>query len=254
MDRLPGLKGAAERWQSLAREQKISAGILAFCGVIAIGLSMQRIQSGITDPFTVTKTKFEQAKQTVATLSPEQTALEESKRIDTDGDGISDYDEEHVFGTSPYLRDTDGDGIPDNVELAQGTNPNCAEGQACDAKPIDLSTVSSSTGLDFIQQVPGGSANELYASFQNGMNAQAGNIYASAGVTSTPGQALVRDPVAIRKVLKDSGQFDATMVDQITDAQLLQIYDEAMVEAAKNQSTTSTGAGSVLDSLMTTPQ
>ncbi len=41
---------------------------------------------------------------------------------DTDGDGISDADEE-ALGTNPNNADTDGDGIPDNVEIAYGTDP-----------------------------------------------------------------------------------------------------------------------------------
>jgi hypothetical protein len=32
------------------------------------------------------------------------------KTKDTDGDGLSDWDEIHVYKTSPYLEDTDGDG------------------------------------------------------------------------------------------------------------------------------------------------
>lgn len=37
--------------------------------------------------------------------------------IDTDGDGISDYDETKVYMTNPNDEDTDGDGIPDGAEM-----------------------------------------------------------------------------------------------------------------------------------------
>jgi len=50
---------------------------------------------------------------------------------DTDGDGISDYDEVNIFGTSMYLKDSDGDGITDDQEIKNGTDPNCAEGTSC---------------------------------------------------------------------------------------------------------------------------
>lgn len=50
---------------------------------------------------------------------------------DTDGDGISDYDEVNIFSTSMYLKDSDGDGITDDKEIKNGTNPNCAEGTQC---------------------------------------------------------------------------------------------------------------------------
>lgn len=43
--------------------------------------------------------------------------------LDTDGDGISDYDELFTYGTNPLLADTDGDGIPDGWEIQYGLNP-----------------------------------------------------------------------------------------------------------------------------------
>jgi hypothetical protein len=37
--------------------------------------------------------------------------------VDTDGDGLSDNEEVHVYGTSPLLQDTDGDGFTDYKEV-----------------------------------------------------------------------------------------------------------------------------------------
>lgn len=43
---------------------------------------------------------------------------------DTDGDGLSDGDEENVYGTNPLSTESDGDGINDDVEvLSLGLNP-----------------------------------------------------------------------------------------------------------------------------------
>ncbi len=42
---------------------------------------------------------------------------------DLDGDGILDYDENSIYGTSPFLSDSDGDGSEDNDELTAGTSP-----------------------------------------------------------------------------------------------------------------------------------
>lgn len=43
---------------------------------------------------------------------------------DTDGDGLNDYDEIHVYGTDPLDPDTDGDGLNDYEEIyVYGTDP-----------------------------------------------------------------------------------------------------------------------------------
>ena len=44
--------------------------------------------------------------------------------VDTDGDGLSDYNEAYDHGTAPWLTDSDNDGISDAVEILQdGTDP-----------------------------------------------------------------------------------------------------------------------------------
>ncbi|MCW8923896.1 MAG: RHS domain-containing protein [Gammaproteobacteria bacterium] len=43
--------------------------------------------------------------------------------FDSDGDGISDYDEIYVYGTSHLLADSDGDGIDDRLEINLGSDP-----------------------------------------------------------------------------------------------------------------------------------
>ena len=42
---------------------------------------------------------------------------------DSDGDGLSDWDEVFVHGTDPRRADTDGDGLSDSVEVLAGANP-----------------------------------------------------------------------------------------------------------------------------------
>jgi len=43
--------------------------------------------------------------------------------LDSDEDGLTDYDEINIYGTDPQDVDTDGDGVPDGVELLSYTNP-----------------------------------------------------------------------------------------------------------------------------------
>ena len=43
--------------------------------------------------------------------------------LDTDGDGLSDADEDWMYGSDPFLVDSDWDGSPDGAEVANGTDP-----------------------------------------------------------------------------------------------------------------------------------
>ena len=51
--------------------------------------------------------------------------------LDSDSDGLSDYDEINIYHTSPYLPDSDSDGISDYDEIMAGTDPNCPTGKVC---------------------------------------------------------------------------------------------------------------------------
>lgn len=44
-------------------------------------------------------------------------------RVDSDGDGLSDDDENGIYHTDPNNPDTDGDNVNDGREVANGTNP-----------------------------------------------------------------------------------------------------------------------------------
>lgn len=42
---------------------------------------------------------------------------------DSDDDGLTDYEERHIYHTNPHKRDTDGDGASDGLEVKYGRNP-----------------------------------------------------------------------------------------------------------------------------------
>lgn len=95
-------------------------------------------------------------------LTPEQQqqqALLDLQNTDSDGDGLTDYEEIYGYRTNPYLADTDGDGISDYDEIfVTGTDPNCPEGEECGEawnehgiSPVDPNTAIGQHGLDLLE-------------------------------------------------------------------------------------------------------
>jgi outer membrane protein OmpA-like peptidoglycan-associated protein len=83
-------------------------------GLLAAGLIFQSCGTsepeGDPDPLTI---------EYLMSLSDE-----ELMERDSDGDGLSDYDEIYVYGTDPLNPDTDGDGLTDYEEVMEyGTDP-----------------------------------------------------------------------------------------------------------------------------------
>ncbi len=64
----------------------------------------------------------------VESLKKERTAEESS--LDTDGDGLPDFDEYIIYQTDPQMQDTDSDGVTDGAEVALGFNPLSSQPQA----------------------------------------------------------------------------------------------------------------------------
>ena len=171
---MPG-RSVVGRWRSLTREQKFSAGLLCIIGVSAIAFSVVRLRSAIIRPFT---TPVQQLVDLKKRMGPsEQDLAEQQRRTDTDGDGVSDWDELNIYKTSPYLRDSDSDGDQDNLEIAKGTDPNCPKGKTC---------VSSITGTE--------AADKLSSSLERPATSTAA---ASQFVNIPP-----REPKAVRAWLK----------------------------------------------------
>ena len=56
-------------------------------------------------------------------LSDSQSFEVNVSSLDTDGDGLSDFDEINMYGTSPTDSDSDGDRIDDGIEVGNGSDP-----------------------------------------------------------------------------------------------------------------------------------
>jgi CRISPR/Cas system-associated protein endoribonuclease Cas2 len=134
---------------------------------------------------------------------PESEALA-SKTKDTDGDGLTDYDEVALYATSPYLPDTDSDGFSDGKEVKEGTDPNCKPGEVCG-------------GLRLV--TPDTKISDLFPQF------------------STSNVTLKDKTVQeFRQILIDQG-FDKENLDKISDTTLLIMLEESLKAQDQGQGT-----------------
>jgi hypothetical protein len=201
--RMAALGSFRMRWQSLTVEQKLAVGVLGVAGVTALVFGLVQVRSSLIRPFTTdVQTLVELKKQSGPT---EAELAEQAKTRDTDGDGVSDFDETNVYQTSPYVRDSDSDGEPDNIEIAKGTDPRCARGKTC------LST-SETAGVSSTAPV-------FAMPPQVGVGVPDPTTGAMQGVPP-------RDAKAIRAYLQSNG-WSAADLAQFTDAQILEAYDQS---------------------------
>ena len=193
----PTDRPSAER--QLSRRSLWFIGVLGITALVLGGIQLQRT---VKDPFSVIRTQTE-------TTQPEEVALLELQAKDTDGDGLSDYDELYSYNTSPYIADSDSDAVNDKDEVNRGTDPNCPEGKSCGV----LTNANASVAVNAVT------------------NASATN---AAAIPGNPTAAQIREALLASGVSK-------TELDAVDDASLLSSYQTALAEEAS----TNTNAGTV---------
>jgi hypothetical protein len=181
-------------------------GIILFTliGASALVLGIMSTNKSISAPFAIDSAATARVS---AALGDGATAaaLEALKKQDTDGDGLSDFDELNTYHTSPYIKDSDSDGIPDGTEVKNGTDANCPEGKDCGVpEPLNNAPANSNDQLDLL--LPKSSA---------------GN--------APLGEALAKPTAAeIRALLKEQGLGD-NILNNIDDKTLMDLYDQSAV-------------------------
>lgn len=113
-----------QSFRKLPRPQQVAVISLSIVAVGILGIWLWQSNSRINSPFRASDAEIAQAEKTAQEKTIADAA---AKTKDTDGDGLSDYDEINVYKTSPYLEDTDGDGVNDGEEVRLGTDPLCNE-------------------------------------------------------------------------------------------------------------------------------
>lgn len=145
---------------------------------------------------------------------------------DTDGDGLSDWDELNIYKTSPYLPDSDSDGVADREEILKGADPNCPTGQTCSTATTE-DTTPSLTNPAFSNILNGGTTTTVtpQVSPQTTTN--------SSGLTTDEKNALkqilgtTQDPATLRQFLIQAGG-DKNYINSISDADLQKVINEIL--------------------------
>lgn len=80
--------------------------------------------SGLTTPQTVNQPSSAPANAIQIPISSIQPHENDLYLYDADNDGLSDFEEENIYRTSPFTADSDNDGYEDRTEIINGYNPN----------------------------------------------------------------------------------------------------------------------------------
>jgi len=193
----------------LTKEQKTGFVLLLVFAILAVGLGFLQIRNTIYGPFVIrlTQTDYDEA----SLFQDETTRLQ---NIDTDHDGLNDYEELSFYETSPYLPDSDSDGLSDKLEIDRGTNPLCPEGGDCEAL-LDLPLTTTST--------------EIFVSPLAEISDPIGYLESfSQGVSIEELSDSFDDMDKMRELLLQTGMVTETDLAQLSNEELSQIVNEIL--------------------------
>ena len=196
---------------------KITYSSLGLIGIFTLILGFISLGRVIQNPARQTELARLKAQEQASSVSiaGRDAAL---KNKDTDGDGLNDYDELYIYGTSPYLPDSDSDGLTDKQEIESGTDPNCPTGQNCRTNRL---------------QPPDNQA-QLLESF--GLEGFSGLLEIDEIEPDQPAEIDLTNLTTddLRDLLLESGDITQEELDQIDDELLLESY-AAVINGNNNQ-------------------
>ncbi len=227
MDQVPN-EGVSNR----LKNPKLVFGFILFLAVVGVGAAGYRISSGIKGGFISGIVNDNSAgsadlERTTADVRSQQQDDEALKSKDTDGDGLSDYEELNRYRTSPYLADTDSDGTNDREEIAKESDPNCPEGRDCrEVAPVADPNVE----LGFEDQDISAIANDQLPMTNVGGAGGDGEMVEITTEAEANEQLKNLTPAQVRQLLLDSGQVTQEQLDAIDDETLMRVYKEVVAQ------------------------
>jgi hypothetical protein len=199
---------------NLTKNQKFALVGLTVFGILLVGFWVINLNNKIRTPFLIKVADNNQI------ASSAQTDEEKLKTQDTDGDGLSDWNELNVYHTSPYLPDSDSDSLNDGLEVKNGTDPNCPQGKDCTAAAAIIpasSVVATSTAVDLTA------------------GASAASVASTTQAEELSKILSCQDMKLLRKYLLDSEKIDQASLDLISDADLLKMCQDQAKSSTNTQ-------------------
>lgn len=233
---------ASSPTKNFSKQQKIGLSVLIFFTIMVVVLWYWQLQKNITYPLYGGMNPKDLAKESYTPTATSTTDL------DTDKDGLTDYQEVNLYQTSPYMTDTDNDGLLDGQEVKNKTNPNCPEGKQCAGGLVVGQTVGDATlwqngasstvsqaidqsGLDILNQL-----NQMSAPTTAEINQVGGAALSPSDATALK-RAFGDNPdikLFRQKLLQAATtEADKQTINNMTDDVLLQLY-QTMIANATN--------------------
>lgn len=185
---------------NLSKEQKIGFSLLVIFAFLSVGLGALQIRNTMYGPLSLNNKPPVNLKDQVNTID----AL---RFRDTDHDGLSDFDELYIYGTSPYLYDTFSYGISDKEVIAKNL-PLCPQGQDC-TTPVATGEAVATTDA----------------------STTAANLKAQLGAPPPDLVVSLKDPKALRQMLLEGGMDEATL-KKVTDDQLTALAGQVLASTS----------------------
>ncbi len=226
-------------------------------GLIALIFGGWRIVNTIRSPFVIDQNQLLAQQQVQDSVENQIKDLAALRAKDTDNDGLSDYDEIYIYGTSAYLEDTDSDGYADKLEIETGNNPTCPAGQKCLVDSAVTATSSGqsisptnslvdpynitaaeirqlllASGLDqaTLDEIDDNSLRQMflqaYLETENQVGAVGGQ---NATTPAENSDVIISSPAQLREILIANG-VPAEQVNAVSDQELMDLYEEIRAE------------------------
>ena len=200
--------------QPLTQDRKVGFIFLLLFAIVTVSMGALQLRNTIYGPFVIRRAETDLGNNVI--LADEMTRLQS---IDTDQDGLNDYEELYFTETSPYLEDTDSDGIEDKAELDQGLDPLCPEGQDCSGVDPTLEAEAEiNVGSDILPEVES----------LSGVVFGEGGPNIAGPAPSFDLQQFLDNPQLLRQTVLSTGKISAEDLAHISDQELLAVVENIL--------------------------